>query len=158
MVRRKAAGLAVAGGVVSARSSALNAACSRVPGRLKWSVSAIWAAVVVAAPAYNMASAVEILVCEKTRLPGFRDRSARWRSIEKARLSFAKVVASSLLTTGEVMRCLLERSSFTGTLLRGGVSGLPSEPPQADSAMPDDTSNEWSRRRMATSLTNEEAS
>ena len=53
-------------------------------------------------------------------------------SSEKARLSFANVAASALLTTGAVTRALLELSSFTG-----GPSGEePSEPPQPGSVTP----------------------
>jgi hypothetical protein len=89
----------------------LNAACNRAAGSVKCSVSDICTAVLEPAPAYNIARAVEMLVCENTKLPRLRARSARYRSSEKARLSFAKVAASSLLTTGAVTRALFESRS-----------------------------------------------
>jgi hypothetical protein len=98
--RRKAAALLPDGGVVSARSSALNAGCSRSAGRPKCSAVAISAAVVVPAPAYSIASAVEMLVCEKMKLSADSARSARCRSIPNARLSDANAAASSAVTVG----------------------------------------------------------
>src|SRR4029079_2696011 len=89
------------------------------------SAVAISLAVVVPAPAYSIASAVEMLVWEKMKLPGWVARSWRCMSMANARLPVASAAASSALTAGAVARTLSDRSSV-GVGFHGG-----GDPPRA---------------------------
>ena len=103
--------------------------------------------------AFASTSSVSVLIVPgENSVPDWFERSARYMSIEKARLSFENVAASSLLSAGAVARSLAERSSSTGA--RSGEVA-PSEPPQPDRVTPtmrkmtlSNTFNELSARRM----------